>query len=61
MRIFKSVMLAWWEVGVIKLTVWCFGLAVGATFAQAVAPFVPALLVIGAICAVWALALWLRK
>ncbi len=61
MRIFKSVVLAWWEVGVIKLAVWCFGLAIGATFAEMIAPYVVPLLVIGAIAAVCSLVIWVRK
>jgi len=60
MKLFKSKTLHWWEVGVIKLTVLCFGIAIGAKFSYLFISHLLVIVLIGIVLACYALYIWLK-
>ena len=61
MNIFKSKSLTWWQVGILKLCVVCFGAAIGSYLHEWIAPYIGLLLVVGAVCAVYIAWVWVGE
>lgn len=61
MRLFKSITLAWWQVGIIKVCLLSLGLSAGAYWSGFVYPYINLLLVVFVVSAIYLLVLWSRK
>ncbi len=47
MNIFKNYTFTWWQAGILKASVVCIGVAIGANWPQVFAPYTTLLIVIG--------------
>lgn len=53
MKLFTDYLMPWWQVGLLKLYVMSIGLILGAYFAQYVQPYIPVLLVVCVLLAIY--------
>jgi hypothetical protein len=60
MKLFKTKMMSWWEIGIIKFCVMCFGIAIGAYWSDIFAPLALILALIGFIVGMYALYAWVK-
>jgi hypothetical protein len=60
MKLFKSKMLQWWEIGVIKFAVLCIGIAVGAHWYPFFFVHAKIILLVGLAAGLYALYFWLK-
>lgn len=61
MNIFKSGTLKWWEVSLLKISVACIAVAIGATWPAVFAPYARALVVIGLTIGIYLAFVWFKK
>jgi hypothetical protein len=61
MKIFKTVPVNIWEIGMIKLAVACLGIAIGATWANTFASYTTLLLVVSLVVGIYTFLLWMKK
>lgn len=53
MNIFKNYTYSWWQVGILKLALLSFGLAVGAYWHEVFSQYITLFVLIGVVCAVY--------
>ncbi|MFA6257875.1 MAG: hypothetical protein WC671_02600 [Candidatus Paceibacterota bacterium] len=53
MNIFKNYTYSWWQVGLLKLALFSFGLAVGAYWHEVFSQYITLLIVLGVILAIY--------
>jgi hypothetical protein len=61
MNPFKTVVLTWWQVGLLKLAVASLGIAVGDNFPDAFKPWTRALLVVTVVAGLYVAAVWVKQ
>lgn len=61
MNIFKDVIFSWWQIGMLKLSLFAIGLAAGAYYAASVLPYVVHLLTIGLVLGLYLTIVWWRQ
>lgn len=61
MKIFKTVPMSTWEVGMVKFTVGSIGIAIGATWPNIFAPYATILFVAGILVGLYILYVWANK
>lgn len=61
MRLFKTVPMGTLDIGIIKLAVGCIALAIGATWADKITPYVTPLVIIGIATGLYAFSSWIKK
>lgn len=54
-------MVSWWQVGILKLAVLCFGVAVGANWPAAFQPYTTLLVIVGAVSGLSIAYVWLKQ
>lgn len=60
MNLFKSRTVQWWEVGLIKLSVMCVGIAVGATWPEVFAAHIGLLVVVAVVVGLYMAYRWYK-
>ncbi len=53
MNIFKNYTYSWWQVGLLKLALLCFGIVIGAHWSDVFAPFIIYLIFLGIALAIY--------
>jgi putative Mn2+ efflux pump MntP len=53
MKIFKNYTYSWWQIGIFKLTLLCFGVAIGAYWNEVFSQYLTILLVVGLVLAIY--------
>jgi hypothetical protein len=53
MKIFKDYTLTWWQIGLLKLCVFCFGIVVGAYWHEVFADQLSVILILGLVLAIY--------
>lgn len=61
MKLFKTVLMTTWDIGVIKLAVACIAFAIASTWPDVFAPYARVLFTLGIILGLYALSTWLKK
>lgn len=61
MNIFKDVIFSWWQVGMLKLSLFVIGLAAGAYYAEVILPYVWHLLIVGVVLGLYLTVVWCRQ
>jgi len=61
MKIFKTVSMSTWDIGIIKIAVACMAFAIGSTWPNIFAPYAKILFTIGILAALHALYTWTKK
>jgi hypothetical protein len=61
MSLFKSKMLSWWQIGIVKFSVFCIGIAIGAYWSAVFLPYVTTLLIVGIAVGLYAVFFWIQK
>ncbi len=61
MNIFKSTTFTWWQVGALKWSVFCIGIAVGVYWHEYLAQYLISLAGIGAVLAVYITYIWVKQ
>ena len=61
MKLFKTVSLRWWEIGLIKLSVVCIGIFIGVTWQEVFAPYAMHVLMVGLVAGIAMVLVWCKK
>ena len=61
MTLFKSKLMDWWEMGLVKFSVICIGIAIGANWHDVFMKFTLTLIGLGLVAGLYSLYLWLKK
>jgi hypothetical protein len=61
MNLFKSGTLAWWQVGILKLSVACIAIAIGANWPQIFQPLTLWLVIVGVLLGLYLVSVWYKK
>ena len=61
MNIFKNYTFSWWQIGIFKLALLCFGVVIGAYWHEVFSQYFTALLVVGIVSAIYIGFISLRK
>jgi len=61
MKIFKTVPMTTWDIGVIKISVAFMAFAIGSTWPNIFAPYAKILFTVGILTALYALYTWVKK
>lgn len=61
MSIFKDYTFKWWQIGLLKLTLLLFGIAIGASWQAAFLPYVTALVAFGIILSLYLIYISFKK
>lgn len=61
MNIFKPTTFTWWQIGLLKWAVLLIGIAIGATWSDALVAYVPLMLAVGLLLSVYLLVVWSRN
>lgn len=61
MRIFKTGSYTWWQVGLLKFALLCFGVVIGAHWSFVFLPYTSILLGFGVVAGVYLSVVWLKQ
>jgi hypothetical protein len=61
MNIFKSSRFTWWQLGLLKWSIFLIGIAIGATWPQVFAEYALILFVLGLILSIYPAVVWFRN
>ena len=61
MNIYTSTTFTWWQVGLLKWAVLLIGISIGVTWSEAFRPYVPLMLSVGLLLAVYIGVVWARN
>ena len=61
MKLFKRGSYEWWQVGILKLSLFAIGIAIGANLSAAFLPYTTVLVAGGIILGLYAAFVWLRQ
>lgn len=61
MSFFDNKTFTFWQVGILKISVLCFGLAIGSYWPRVFAPLIPVLIVICAAAGLYIVYVWMRQ
>jgi uncharacterized membrane protein len=61
MKLFKTVSMSTWEIGMVKIAVLCMGIAIGAFWSSIFTPYITVLIVTGVLVGLYAGYRWVRK
>ena len=61
MHIFKTVAMAWWQIGLLKLALLCIGIAIGAYWPAVFLPYAGLLIILGIAIGIYIGSVWLKR
>lgn len=61
MKIFKTGTYTWWQVGLLKFVMLCFGIAIGSQWPELFSALLIPLLVAGFMLGIYLLVVWIRQ
>jgi hypothetical protein len=61
MKIFKKYTYSWWQIGIFKLSLLCFGVTIGAYWQYVFLPYLPIILGGGVVLGFYVMAISLRQ
>ena len=61
MKIFKTVSMSTWDIGIIKLAVALMGIAIGSTWPNIFAPYAGLMFSVGILFGIYMFYIWLKK
>jgi len=61
MNFFESSTLTWWQIGLVKLCLLCFGVAIGAYWSEIFLPYIGLLITIGVVLGIYLSVIWFSQ
>lgn len=61
MNILKSFTLNWWQLGIFKITVLAFGIAIGTYWHEFFSAYLPILILIAVVCGLYIASVWWKQ